>query len=90
MVKGRARAVVVATGMATELGKIAEGRSSLAHVQQSSVISSCISAMDREEKRKETGMAYYWYRTKVALGVAGTTPLQIKWGFCLWIFERLF
>lgn len=35
-------------------------------------------AMDREEKRKETGLSYYWYRTKVALGVAGTTPLQIK------------
>lgn len=59
VVKGRARAVVVATGMKTELGKIA-------------------SAMDREEARKETGFAYYWYKFKVSLGVAGTTPLQMK------------
>lgn len=57
--KGRARCVIVATGMQTELGKIAE-------------------AMQRKEKRSETGLAAKWYKFKVILGVAGTSPLQIK------------
>ncbi|KAL7412608.1 hypothetical protein BDY24DRAFT_392075 [Mrakia frigida] len=57
--KGRGRCVVVATGMGTELGKIAE-------------------AMERKEVIKITGFAAKWYKFKVILGVAGTTPLQIK------------
>lgn len=57
--KGRGKAVIVATGMDTELGKIAE-------------------AMERQVKTKETGWRKRWYRFKVALGVAGTSPLQIK------------
>lgn len=57
--KGRARCLVVATGMGTELGKIAE-------------------AMERKEKIKETGWRARLYKVKVAMGIAGTTPLQVK------------
>jgi hypothetical protein len=57
--KGRAKAVITATAMNTELGKIAQ-------------------AMERQVKSKETGWRAKWHRVKVALGVAGTSPLQIK------------
>ncbi|KAJ9125453.1 hypothetical protein QFC22_000414 [Naganishia vaughanmartiniae] len=57
--KGRARAVVVSTGMNTELGKIAE-------------------AIERKVKPTETGWKAKWYKVQVALGVKGTTPLQMK------------
>lgn len=57
--KGRGRCLVVATGMRTELGKIAE-------------------AMDRKEIIRETGWRAKWWKVKVAMGVAGTTPLQVK------------
>lgn len=57
--KGRARAVVVGTGMNTELGKIAQ-------------------AIERKVKPKETGWKAKWYKIQVALGVKGTTPLQMK------------
>jgi len=35
-------------------------------------------AMERKEVIKITGFAAKWYKFKVILGVAGTTPLQIK------------
>ena len=57
--KGRARAVVVATGMSTEIGKIAQ-------------------ALETKAKRTDRGFAAWWHKTKVVLGVAETTPLQIK------------
>lgn len=59
VVKGRARAVCVATGMKTELGKISE-------------------AMNRKETNNRKGFAAKWHRVKVFLGIAETTPLQIK------------
>lgn len=58
--KGRARAVVVGTGMNTELGKIAQ-------------------AIERKVKPTETGWKAKWYKIQVALGVKGTTPLQMKY-----------
>jgi magnesium-transporting ATPase (P-type) len=57
--KGRARAVITATAMHTEIGKIAQ-------------------ALESKAKRNEKGFAAFWHRTKVILGVADTTPLQIK------------
>ena len=63
VVKGRARAVCVATGMKTELGKISE-------------------AMNRKETNNKKGFAAKWHKTKVFLGVAETTPLQIKYVEC--------
>lgn len=60
VVKGRARAVCVATGMKTELGKISE-------------------AMQRKESNNRSGFAKTWHKIKVFLGIAETTPLQIKW-----------
>lgn len=35
-------------------------------------------ALDSKAKRSEKGFAAYWYKAKVLLGVADTTPLQIK------------
>jgi Na+-exporting ATPase len=35
--------------------------------------------MERKETRKEKGWRAKWYKAKVALGVAGTSPLQIKY-----------
>ncbi len=35
-------------------------------------------ALGKKADRKETGLAAYWWRFKVVLGVADTTPLQIK------------
>ena len=35
-------------------------------------------AMSRKEKHNKTGWAARWHETKVFLGVADTTPLQIK------------
>lgn len=65
--KGRGRCLVVATGMATELGKIAE-------------------AMERKATVKEKGFAAKWYKIKCVMGVAGTTPLQVKSVlFCLYL-----
>jgi magnesium-transporting ATPase (P-type) len=58
--KGRARVVITATAMDTEIGKIAR-------------------ALDSKAKRNEKGLAAFWHKTKVLLGVAETTPLQIKW-----------
>ena len=49
-----------ATGMSTEMGKIAE-------------------ALGKKAERTEKGFAAYWYKFKVLLGVADTTPLQIKY-----------
>ena len=57
--KGRARIVITATAMGTEIGKIAQ-------------------ALAAKGTRKEKGFAAKWYKFKVALGVAGTTPLQMK------------
>ncbi len=57
--KGRARAVITATAMRTELGKIAE-------------------AMERQVQSKESGWRAKWHKVQVALGVRGTSPLQIK------------
>lgn len=59
VVKGRARCVCVATGMKTELGKIAE-------------------AMSRKETNNRSGFAKRWHKFKVFLGLAETTPLQVK------------
>ncbi|TXT13135.1 hypothetical protein VHUM_01536 [Vanrija humicola] len=57
--KGRAFAVVTATGMETEIGTIAK-------------------ALQTKAARTETGFAAFVRKTKVALGLADTTPLQIK------------
>lgn len=59
VVKGRARAICVATGMKTELGKISE-------------------AMTRKEANNRQGFKRTWHKFKVFLGLAETTPLQIK------------
>lgn len=64
VVKGRARTVCVATGMKTELGKIAD-------------------AMSRKETNNRSGFARKWHAFKVFLGLADTTPLQVKWAFSL-------
>jgi hypothetical protein len=34
--------------------------------------------MERKETVKASGWKAKWYKVKVAAGVAGTTPLQIK------------
>jgi Na+-exporting ATPase len=47
------------TGMATELGKIAE-------------------ALENEQKSNKTGFRLYLEKVRRALGIEGTTPLQIK------------
>jgi Na+-exporting ATPase len=47
------------TGMATELGKIAE-------------------ALENEQKSSKTGFRLYLEKIRRALGIEGTTPLQIK------------
>jgi magnesium-transporting ATPase (P-type) len=57
--KGRARVVIVNTGMQTEIGSIAK-------------------ALDSKAERTETGFAKFWHKCKVLLGVAETTPLQMK------------
>ncbi|TRM64769.1 potassium/sodium eff [Schizophyllum amplum] len=57
--KGRARAVVVTTGMATELGKIA-------------------AALDSKAQSNKTGFARFRENVAVAMGISGTTPLQMK------------
>jgi len=57
--KGRARVVIVNTGMQTEIGSIAK-------------------ALDSKAERTETGFAKFWHKCKVLLGVADTTPLQMK------------
>jgi magnesium-transporting ATPase (P-type) len=57
--KGRARVVIVNTGMQTEIGSIAK-------------------ALESKAERTETGFAKFWHKCKVLLGVAETTPLQIK------------
>jgi magnesium-transporting ATPase (P-type) len=57
--KGRARVVIVNTGMQTEIGSIAK-------------------ALESKAVRTETGFAKFWHKCKVLLGVAETTPLQIK------------
>jgi Na+-exporting ATPase len=36
-------------------------------------------ALDSKAVRTETGFARVWFKFKVLLGVADTTPLQIKW-----------
>jgi len=35
-------------------------------------------AMERKETTKLKGFAEKWYKFKVIMGVAGTTPLQVK------------
>ena len=35
-------------------------------------------ALDSKAARKERGFQAFWYKCKVILGVADTTPLQIK------------
>lgn len=57
--KGRAKCIVTMTGMATELGKIAE-------------------ALEKKDAVTEKGTRLLIHKIKVALGVTGTTPLQIK------------
>jgi P-type Na+/K+ transporter len=75
--KGRARAVVTMTGMTvsirahlpylkTEIGK---SQTELGKIAE---------ALGRKEKSTKTGFAQVWERVKVFLGMAGTTPLQIK------------
>lgn len=66
--KGRARAVVISTGMNTELGKIAQ-------------------AIERKVKPTETGWKAKWYKVQVALGVKGTTPLQMKYVFPVFLMD---
>ncbi|ORY35588.1 putative calcium-transporting ATPase 3 [Naematelia encephala] len=57
--KGRARVIITATGMNTEIGKIAQ-------------------ALETKATNSSRGFAAFWWKTKVVLGVAETTPLQIK------------
>jgi Na+-exporting ATPase len=35
-------------------------------------------AMERKETTSHTGWAAKWYKLKVLMGLAGTTPLQMK------------
>jgi hypothetical protein len=39
-------------------------------------------AMNRKETNNKKGFAAKWHKTKVFLGVAETTPLQIKYVEC--------
>jgi hypothetical protein len=34
-------------------------------------------ALQKQEENNKTGRAALWYKIKVGLGVAGTTPLQV-------------
>lgn len=40
-------------------------------------------AMERKETTSHTGWAAKWYKLKVLMGLAGTTPLQMKSVFLL-------
>ena len=44
----------------------------------STEIGKIATALETKAKRSETGLKAYWHRFKVLLGVAETTPLQIK------------
>jgi Na+-exporting ATPase len=49
------------------------------HAGMQTELGKIAAALETKEASKETGWRYKWYKTKVALGIEGTTPLQAKY-----------
>lgn len=79
--KGRGRAVVTMTGMKVRSSNchflVLHGLMEISAFEQSE-LGKIAEALERKENSSKTGFARFIERAKILLGLAGTTPLQIK------------
>jgi len=74
----RDRVCLVFSGAQVTKGR---ARAIITSTGMSTEIGKIATALESKAVRKERGFQAFWYKTKVLLGVADTTPLQIKWVF---------